>query len=83
MDIPAFLPLIAETDVAEIVRYLLNPGVLIFCIPIAAILVGGLVTITKLILTHRERIAKIEMGIDPDALPKGLSDFSETPPGDE
>ena len=36
-------------------------------IPIAAIVVGGVVVVTKMILHHQERIAKIERGIDPDA----------------
>jgi len=38
-----------------------------FLIPIAAILVGGVVVVVKMILRHQERIAKIERGIDPDA----------------
>ena len=38
-----------------------------FLIPIAAILVGGVITIVVLVLRHQERIAKIEHGIDPDA----------------
>ena len=38
-----------------------------FLIPIAAILVGGVIAIVVLILRHQERIAKIERGIDPDA----------------
>ena len=37
-----------------------------FLIPIAAIVVGGAIAITVLILRHLERIAKIERGIDPD-----------------
>jgi hypothetical protein len=36
-------------------------------IPIVAILVGGAIAITAIILKHNERIAKIERGIDPDA----------------
>jgi hypothetical protein len=39
----------------------------IWLIPIAAILVWGIIEVTKMILTHQERIAKIERGIDPDA----------------
>jgi hypothetical protein len=35
-------------------------------IPISAILVGGAIAITTMILRHQERIAKIERGIDPD-----------------
>jgi hypothetical protein len=36
-------------------------------VPIIAILVGGAIAITTMILKHQERIAKIERGIDPDA----------------
>jgi hypothetical protein len=37
-------------------------------IPIVAIIVGGAVAITVLVLRHHERIAKIERGIDPDTM---------------
>lgn len=36
-------------------------------IPIAAIVIGGILAAVKMILRHQERIAKIERGIDPDA----------------
>ena len=36
-------------------------------VPIVALLVGGAIAITTMILRHQERIAKIERGIDPDA----------------
>jgi hypothetical protein len=39
-------------------------------IPIIAILVGGAIAITTMILKHQERIAKIERGIDPDGPPQ-------------
>ena len=35
-------------------------------VPLVAILVGGAISITVLVLKHQERIAKIERGIDPD-----------------
>jgi hypothetical protein len=35
-------------------------------VPIVALLVGGAIAITAMILKHQERIAKIERGIDPD-----------------
>jgi hypothetical protein len=38
-------------------------------VPIVAIIVGGAIAITVLVLKHQERIAKIERGIDPDAGP--------------
>ena len=39
-------------------------------VPIVAIVVGGAISITVLVLKHQERIAKIERGIDPDAGPR-------------
>ena len=39
-------------------------------VPIVAIIVGGAVAITTMILRHQERIAKIERGMDPDAPPR-------------
>ena len=38
----------------------------VWLVPIAAILVWGIIEITKLVLRHQERVAKIERGIDPD-----------------
>ena len=35
-------------------------------VPIEAIIVGGAIAVTTMILRHQERIAKIERGIDPD-----------------
>jgi hypothetical protein len=50
---------------------LLQPDVLVFLIPISAILVGGAVAITKLLIRHRERLAMIEHGMHPDQPPVG------------
>lgn len=36
------------------------------CIPISAIVMGGLVKIVQMIIRHRERIALIRAGIHPD-----------------
>ena len=36
-------------------------------VPICAIVVGGAIAITAMVIRHHERIAKIERGIDPDA----------------
>jgi hypothetical protein len=41
-------------------------GLGVFLVPITAIIVGGVIAITTMILKHQERIAKIERGIDPD-----------------
>ncbi|MGO9113924.1 MAG: hypothetical protein ACLP9L_32240 [Thermoguttaceae bacterium] len=43
-----------------------NPATLVLMIPIVAILVGGITGIAKLIIRHRERMAMIERGMDPD-----------------
>jgi hypothetical protein len=40
-------------------------------VPIVAIIVGGAIAITAMIIRHQERLAKIERGIDPDASPRG------------
>ena len=44
---------------------IINLGV--WLVPIAAIVVWGVIEVAKMILRHQERIAKIERGIDPDA----------------
>jgi hypothetical protein len=38
--------------------------------PISAIILSGLTVIVKLVIQHRERMAKIEQGFDPDAPPQ-------------
>jgi hypothetical protein len=37
----------------------------VFLIPITAVVVGGVIVVVKLILSHQERIAMIERGIAP------------------
>ncbi len=44
-----------------------RPETLIFMIPIVGIIGGVAVSITSLVIRHRERMAKIQQGIDPDA----------------
>ncbi len=39
-------------------------------IPIVAIIVGGITTILKSIISHRERMALIEQGLHPDFPPE-------------
>jgi hypothetical protein len=48
---------------------ILNLG--IWLVPIAAIVVWGVIEITKMILAHQERIAMIERGIHPDSVKQG------------
>jgi hypothetical protein len=43
-----------------------NPDCLVMMIPIVAILVGGVMGIMKLVMRHRERMAMIERGMNPD-----------------
>ncbi len=57
----ACLSLIADSPI------LLDPGVFALLIPISAIVFGSLTVIVKSVINHRERMAKIGMGIDPDA----------------
>jgi hypothetical protein len=42
----------------------------IWLVPVAAILVWGVIEILKLILAHQERLAMIERGIHPDSVKK-------------
>jgi hypothetical protein len=39
----------------------------VFAVPVAAIIVGGVIAIISMVHKHQERIAMIERGIDPDA----------------
>ena len=69
-----FLYLLGQEDgttgLAGLFDRLLNPSVLPFLIPITAILVGGVIVVTKLLIRHRERIAMIEQGMNPDERPQ-------------
>jgi len=42
-------------------------GLGIWLVPIAAILVWGIIEIVKMVLAHQERLAMIERGIHPDS----------------
>lgn len=57
---------------------LLQPEILAMLIPIVAILGGVAAGIAKMIITHRERMAYIERGIDPDSVQE-LSRQGEQP----
>ncbi len=46
--------------------FLSDPAALIFMIPIVAILVGGISGMAKRVMRHRERMAMIERGMNPD-----------------
>ena len=60
---------------------LLSPSVLIFMIPIVAIIMGGIVAIAKLMIRHRERLAMIERGMHPDLPPGGAAPGDSGHPG--
>jgi len=47
---------------------ILNLG--IWLVPIAAIVVWGIIEVVKMILSHQERLAMIERGIHPDSVKK-------------
>jgi hypothetical protein len=57
-------------DVADSPRWLeliTRPQVVVFVVPIVAIVCGIAYKTVNAIMRHRERMAKIEHGIDPDA----------------
>jgi hypothetical protein len=45
----------------------IDPGIIALFIPILAIVFGSIAGILKMLIHHRERMAKIGMGMDPDA----------------
>jgi hypothetical protein len=53
----------------SVVEKLLDPGIVWVFIPLAAIALGGVLSLSKLIMRHRERMARIGMGMDPDYPP--------------
>jgi len=52
---------------AEPYQIVVDPGSFALLIPIIAVVLGFTTLIVKSIMHHRERMAKIGMGIDPDA----------------
>ncbi len=45
---------------------ILDPGTLALLIPILAVVFGGTGVIVRMVIRHRERLALIENGMDPD-----------------
>lgn len=43
-------------------------------IPLAGIFMGGVIAVTAMVIRHRERLAKIEQGLDPDS-PRNRGDW--------
>jgi hypothetical protein len=50
-------------------RRLLDPDVVVFLIPIVAIIAGATIKIVKMVHAHNERIAMIQQGMHPDFPP--------------
>lgn len=59
-----------------------DAGIIALCIPVVAIIFGSITVIVKSVIKHRERMAKIGMGIDPDAeFPASQYPPAASPPG--
>jgi hypothetical protein len=67
----------SSVDVTVIDR-LLRPEVLPFIMLIVAIIVAGIVAVIKVLIHHRERMAMIEQGMNPDHPPSEEGD-DDTP----
>ena len=52
----------------------LNPEVLVFCIPLLAIIIGGIIAIISIFNRHRERMRMIDQGIHPDYPPEEIEE---------
>lgn len=59
---------------------LFDADIIVFMIPIVAIIVGGMIAIVAMVANHRERMAKIDQGIDPDRKPEEPEE-DDAPPG--
>lgn len=56
----------AQASQVTLLDRILDPPILIFLIPIVAIVSGCVISVTKTIVRHRERLVMIENGFDPD-----------------
>jgi hypothetical protein len=54
----------------NILEHLLNPDIVWVFIPLAGVVLAGIISLSAMFIKHRERMAKIGMGIDPDAQAK-------------
>lgn len=54
-------------SVGALANRFLQPEIMVFMIPIVAIIVGGVISAIGMMNKHRERIAMIQAGFDPDA----------------
>ncbi len=71
--LPSFFAQGAPADMSVLDR-ILKPNVLPFMVAIVAIIVGGVVAVTRLLIRHRERIAMIEQGMHPENPDAGAGD---------
>jgi hypothetical protein len=53
----------------SVVQQILQPEIVWVLIPLAVILLVGVLKVTHSVIQHRERMARIGMGIDPDYHP--------------
>jgi hypothetical protein len=63
-----------------LITYLDSSGAFLLFIPIAGILVGGIIAVTKLLIRHRERMAMIDRGMYPDNPPQQGESADEAAP---
>ena len=50
----------------DVIDRLLRPDVLALSIPIVAIVMCGVIVVSRMLIKHRERMALIEQGMHPD-----------------
>ena len=68
-------PLFSANDFCQTISGLFHTPGLPFLVAITAILIGGILSLVKLFMRHRERMAMIERGMHPDL----KEEFSEEP----
>ena len=61
----------------SLLEFFSHPGRLAIMIPIVLIISGAITNIVKRVVSHRERMAMIEMGLHPDYPPDEASRVSE------
>jgi len=66
MNLPVLLCQANAAHESSFLELVMQPETLVFLIPISVIIGGIAYKITTAIIAHRERMAKIERGIDPN-----------------
>jgi hypothetical protein len=64
-------------------KILTDPVFLVFSVGALAIVIPGVAGITKMIITHRERMALIAQGLHPDEKPEPELSVATPPPLEE